>query len=59
MKSTDLSYKKEEKNIIKYHQKLLLADLLYINYVHSNFEYGGIPEEEIYRFVTKEQNIIT
>ena len=35
--STDSSYKKDEKRIIKYHHKLLLADLLYVNYVHSNF----------------------
>ena len=53
MKSTDSSYKKEEKRIIKYHHKLLLADLFYINYVHSNFKYDGVTEEEIYNFVTK------
>lgn len=53
MNSTDSSYKKDEKNIIKYHHKLLLADLFYINYVHSNFEYDGVTEDEIYRFVTK------
>lgn len=53
LKSTDLSYKKDEKNVIKYHHKLLLADLLYINYVHSNFEYDGVTIDEIYKFVTK------
>ena len=53
LKSTDLSYKKDEKNVIKYHYKLLLADLFYINYVHSNFEYDDVTIEEIYRFVTK------
>ena len=53
MKSTDSSYKKDEKRIIKYHHKLLLADLFYINYVHSNFKYDGVTEEEIYNFVTK------
>lgn len=53
MKSTDLSYKKDEKNVIKYHHKLLLADLFYINYVHFNFEYDDVTIEEIYRFVTK------
>ena len=54
MKSSDSLYIKEEKEIIKYHHKLLLADLLYINYVHSNFEYDGVTIEEIYKFVTKE-----
>lgn len=53
LKSTDLSYKKDEKNVIKYHHKLLLADLFYINYVHSNFEYDGVTIEEIYRFATR------
>lgn len=53
MNSTDSIYKKEEKRIIKYHHKLLLADLLYVNYVHSNFEYDGVTIEDIYRFVTK------
>ena len=53
MKSTDSSYKKDEKRIIKYHHKLLLTDLFYINYVHSNFKYDGVTEEEIYNFVTR------
>ena len=53
MKSSDSLYTKEEKEIIKYHHKLLLADLLYINYVHSNFEYDGVTIEDIYKFVTK------
>lgn len=53
MKSSDSLYIKEEKEIIKYHYKLLIADLLYINYVHSNFEYDGVTIEEIYKFVTK------
>lgn len=53
MESTDLSYKKDEKNVIKYHHKLLLADLFYINYVHSNFEYDDVTIEEIYRFATR------
>ncbi len=54
MNSTDSSYKKDEKRIIKYHHKLLLADLLYINYVYSNFEYDDVTIEDIYKFVTKE-----
>lgn len=53
MKSSDEYYLKDEKRIIKYHHKLLLADLLYINYVHSNFEYDNVTIEEIYKFVTK------
>ena len=53
MKFSDLLYAKEEKEIIKYHHKLLLADLFYLNYVHSNFEYDGVTIEEIYKFVTK------
>lgn len=53
LKSTDLSYKKDEKNVIKYHHKLLLADLFYLNYVHSNFEYDNITIEDIYKFVIK------
>lgn len=53
MKSSDSSYTKEEKETIKYHHKLLLADLFYINYVHSNFEYDNISIEDIYKFVTK------
>ncbi len=53
MNSSDSLYRKEEKKIIKYHHKLLLADLLYINYVHSNFEYDNETIEEIYKFVTK------
>lgn len=51
--STDLSYIMDENNVIKYHHKLLLADLLYINYVHSNFEYDDITIEDVYKFVTK------
>lgn len=54
MNSTDSSYKKDEKRIIKYHHKLLLADLLYVNYVHSNFEYDGVTLDEIYEYVVKE-----
>lgn len=46
-------YKKEEKKIIKYHHKLLLADMIYINYVHSTFKYDNIEIEDIYKFVTK------
>ena len=53
MKSSDKYYYKVEKRVIKYHHKLLLADLIYINYVHSNFEYDNVTIEEIYRFVTK------
>ena len=53
MKSSDEYYLKDEKRIIKYHHKLLLADLLYINYVHSNFEYDNVTIEEIYRFATR------
>lgn len=53
MKSSDSLYPKEEKEIIKYHHKLLLANLFYLNYVHSNFEYDGVTIEEIYEFVTK------
>ncbi len=53
MNSTDSSYTKDEKRIIKYHHKLLLADLLYINYVHSNFQYDDVTIEEIYEFVTR------
>ena len=52
-KSKEVSKKYEEKRIMKYHHKLLLADLLYVNYVHSNFEYDGVTIEEIYKFVTK------
>ncbi len=46
-------YTKQEKEIIKYHHKLLLADLLYLNYVHSNYKYDNITIEDIYKFVTK------
>ena len=53
MKSSDKYYYKDEKRVIKYHHKLLLADLLYLNYVHSNFEYDDVTIEEIYKFVTK------
>ena len=53
MKSSNLLYAKEEKEIIKYHYKLLLANILYINYVHSNFEYDSVTIEDIYKFVTK------
>lgn len=53
MKSNNEYYLRDEKRIIKYHHKLLLADLLYVNYVHSNFEYDGVTIEEIYEFVTK------
>ena len=42
MKSSDKYYLKDKKKIIKYHHKLLLADLFYINYVHSNFEYDNV-----------------
>ena len=53
VKSTDSSYTNDEKRIIKYHHKLLLADMIYINYVHSNFEYDSITLDDIYKFVTK------
>lgn len=53
MKSSDSLYTKEEKQIIKFHHKLLLADLFYLNYVHSNFEYDNITIEDIYKFVIK------
>lgn len=43
-----------KKKIIKYHHKLLLTDMIYINYVNSNFKYDGVPKYEIYKFVTKE-----
>lgn len=51
MKSTDSSYKKDEKQVIKYHHKLLLADLFDVNYVHSNFKYDGVTEEAVPTFV--------
>ena len=52
MKSSDKYYYKDEKMVIKYYHKLLLAGL-YINYVHSNFEYDDVTIEEIYRFATR------
>ena len=46
-------YTKQEKELIKYHHKLLLSDLFYLNYVHSNYEYDNVTIEDIYKFVTK------
>ena len=34
--------KKQEKELIKHHHKLLLADLLYLNWKHSTYEYENI-----------------
>lgn len=51
MKSSDKYYLKDEKRIIKYHHKLLLADLLYLNYAFSNNEYEGVTGEDILEFV--------
>ena len=42
MKSSDKYYLNDEKRFIKYHHKLLLADLLYLNYAFSNNKYDGI-----------------
>lgn len=53
MKSSDEYYLKDEKRIIKYHHKLLLADLLYLNYAFSNNEYDGITGEDVLKYVIK------
>ena len=53
MKSSDEYYLKNKKRIIKYHHKLLLADLLYLNYAFSNNEYDGITGEDILKYVIK------
>ena len=53
MKSSDKYYYKDEKRVIKYHHKLLLADLLYLNYAFSNNEYDGITGEDVLKYVIK------
>ena len=39
--------------MIKYHHKLLLVNLWYLIYIHSNYKYDYIKIEDIYKFVTK------
>lgn len=53
IKSSDEYYSKNEKRIIKFHHKLLLADLLYLNYAFSNNEYDGVTGEDILKYVIK------
>ena len=43
---------KKNKETIKYHHKLLLADMIYINYIHLTFKYINIEIEDIYKLVT-------
>lgn len=54
MKSSDKYYLNDEKRFIKYHHKLLLADLLYLNYAFSNNKYDGITGEDVLKYVIKE-----
>ena len=53
MKEENKLYKNQEKELIKYHHKLLLADLLYLNYEHSTYEYDGITPEDLLKQVIK------
>lgn len=46
-------YTKQEKELIKYHHKLLLADLLYLNWEHSRYEYDNIIPEDLMKQVIK------
>lgn len=49
----EISYKKQERELIKYHQTLLLADLLYLNWEHSRYEYENIKPEDLLKQVIK------
>ena len=53
MKSSDKYYLNDEKRVIRYHHKLLLADLLYLNYAFSNNKYDGITGEDVLKYVIK------
>ena len=52
MNSNDL-YKKQEKELYKFHHKLLLADLLYLNWEHSTYEYEKVTPEDLLKKVIK------